>query len=71
MKPYWVTYTECDDVRQTVKWHGYDASHAEERFFESMAEDGGMQGVRILSVALASSLRKPVRKAERPRNQYL
>jgi hypothetical protein len=29
--------------------NGYDAEHAEERFFDSMEEEGGTQGLEILS----------------------
>jgi hypothetical protein len=30
---------------------GFNAEHAEERFFDSMEEEGGTQGLEVLSVS--------------------
>jgi hypothetical protein len=53
MKRYLITYRESrDSETQTCTFRGYDAGHAEERFVDSCAEEGGMQGLVIVSVTL-------------------
>lgn len=51
MKRYQITYTDCDE---TQTWHcsAYDASHAEEKFWDSCEAEGGSQGIRVVSVKM-------------------
>lgn len=51
MKPFLIRYKDGpEDEPQSAMFRGYDASHAEERFMDSMAEEGGIEGLRVLSV---------------------
>lgn len=63
MKLYLITYTEgFQNVEtQTAIFKGCDANHAEERFMESMADEGGIEGIRVLSVSKCRT-----RKASKP-----
>ena len=50
MKRFKITYRQGQHSEtQTCLMNGYDAEHAEERFFDSMEEEGGTQGLEILS----------------------
>jgi hypothetical protein len=52
MKRYKITYRESrDSETQSCLMFGFDSEHAAERFFDSMEEEGGTQGLQILSVS--------------------
>ena len=49
MKRFKITYKEGQySETQTCLMRGTNAEHAEERFFDSMEEEGGTQGLEIL-----------------------
>lgn len=63
MKRYLITHEDAGHV-DVVAWKGTDADHACERFLSYLADFGGAEGVRILSV-------KPhVTEAERITRRY-
>jgi hypothetical protein len=52
MKRYKITYKESrDSETQSCLMFGFNSKHAEERFIDSMEEEGGAQGLQILSVS--------------------
>jgi hypothetical protein len=52
MKRYKITYRESKDSEtQSRLMFGFNSEHAEERFIDSMEEEGGTQGLQILSVS--------------------
>jgi hypothetical protein len=52
MKKYKITYTQSrNGEHETTIYRGYDADHAVERFLDSMEEEGGSQGIEIVSVS--------------------
>lgn len=54
MKYYRIEYIEggsYGELSSTV-FRGYDADHAVERFMDSMGEEGGSEGIEIVSVTL-------------------
>lgn len=53
MKPYIITYSEGGETSQS-QWSGFNADHAIERFMDTMSEEGGSEGVRVLSARCAS-----------------
>ena len=50
MKRYRITYKESrgGETQETL-FKGYDADHAIERFLDSCEEEGGSQGIEIVS----------------------
>lgn len=52
MQPFIITYSEGGETSH-VQWSGYDAAHAEERFMDTMEQEGGTQGLRIIAVTRA------------------
>ena len=51
MKTFTITFTQSFNGEiETVDFRGFNAEHAEERFLDSLDEESGSQGVRILSV---------------------
>lgn len=59
MRPYRITYTEgTDGETQTVTFRGYDAAHAEERFWDDLNAFWGPEGVRVLSVTKIRTAKK-------------
>ena len=51
MKQYAISYRQSKGGEtETTYCKGYDADHATERFMDSMAEEGGIEGVEVLDV---------------------
>lgn len=51
MNRYLISYYEGKGGEtQKTQVRGYDEDHALERFFDSMEEEGGTQGVNVLSI---------------------
>ena len=52
MTRYKITYQESrGSETQSCIMFGFNSEHAETRFFDSMEEEGGTQGLQILSVS--------------------
>lgn len=52
MKRYKITYRQSRDCEvQSCIMFGFNSEHAESRFFDSMEEEGGTQGLEVLSVS--------------------
>jgi len=65
MKPFTIHYTE-GGASETARFRGVDAEHAEhaeERFYDSLHEHGGCEGVTVTRVTPAPS---KTRKNQRP-----
>lgn len=53
MNRYKVTYRQSrDSETQTCTVRAYDAEHAEDKFFDSMDEEGGIEGLIVDAVTL-------------------
>lgn len=50
MKPFKLTFTDCDTEPQTWFCRAYDSEHAADKFWESWESEGGAEGVKLLSV---------------------
>jgi hypothetical protein len=60
MKRYQITYTDCGET-QTWNCSAYDAKHAEEKFWDSCENEGGSQGIRVISVSRVQPLEKRIK----------
>ena len=50
MKLFEITYTDSSSETQKATFRGYNYEHAEERFLDSMDDEGGSDGVTVISV---------------------
>lgn len=57
---YKITYADCDETH-TWNCSAYDAFHAEEKFWDSCEDEGGSQGIRVISVSRVQSLEKRIK----------
>lgn len=59
MKWFSLEIRDCEEA-ETVYFKGHNAAHAEERFIDSMMDNGGMEGVEVLSVKRYRSEREKI-----------
>lgn len=59
MNRYKITYRYCrDDEAQTCTVRAYDAEHAEDKFFDSMEAEGGIEGLIVDAVTFIKPSRQ-------------
>ena len=60
VKWYEVVYSDGGTDLQTWMCLAHDHDHAEEKFLDSMEEEGGTQGVKVISVVPHRTIREKI-----------